>query len=483
MAIKKQGSRVMGQGSRVFLPLLVLIGTIFITIYSANLFATDPPHRDDAPGTDTGWCGKCHTPHSSAGGALTKAEGIANLCITCHNTAGRASDKPFIDSDQSVLGPASGKKGSSHRWDSGLGGYVEGITVSPTTTGRIISGLVGGTTYTFVGTTPRIYQINISTTGNVGTAKFGWKWSLDGGVTWSATTSGVATLSVNSLNTGGGNRDVELKFIDGTPSPSFAGSGDVYRVYVRPEITYPKTAAMAVRMFKDPSAPNDSYGKAACSTCHSQHKQEKSTSDPTSNPSYTTAAGISNDRHFQRINNMTNSMCLDCHSIRNTTSVRTYTGGNLSHPVGVSLPASSTFHAVPYEAAGATTVQTQYSYKGSVTSGGGASAVSTFWDSTKTFNAATAGKIIRFTTGTSKNTTRTVSSVSGSQVSWSASTTIANSDKYEIDADGNLSNNIRLYNAAAGIPSFTAGQVMCLSCHNIHWADSNDTTADCDGCY
>ncbi|MBI5892766.1 MAG: hypothetical protein HZB79_03780, partial [Deltaproteobacteria bacterium] len=163
--------------------LVFLLSAGIISFYAGRLLASDPPHRDPVPGTtggtDTGWCGRCHATHSSAGGALTRVDGNSNLCISCHNTVGMANDKPFIDSDQSALGPSSGKKGSSHRWDSGLGGYVEGIQpISPTTTGRIISGLVGGTQYTFVGTTPRIYQINISTTGNVGTAKFGWKWSL-----------------------------------------------------------------------------------------------------------------------------------------------------------------------------------------------------------------------------------------------------------------------------------------------------------------
>lgn len=454
---------------------------LLVSFYAGLLFATDPPHRDVSPDTDTGWCGKCHTPHSSAGGALTKAEGIANLCITCHNTAGRASDKPFIDSDQSALGPASGKKGSSHRWDSGLGGYVEGVPpISPTTTGRIISGLVGGTTFTFIGTTPRIYQIRIAATGDATGAqgRFDWAWSQDGGVTWSSTTTNLfMSAASNNIQVGAEslNNSLQIKFVNST-SPSFAGSGDVYRVYVRPEITYPQTAAMAVRMYKDANAPNDSYGKAACSTCHSQHSQSNTTSDPTSDTSY--VSGSTNNRHFMRMDNKTDSMCRDCHRIRNnTTGVRTYTGSNLSHPVGVSLPASSTFHAVPYEAASATT-QTQYSYKGSATSGAGL--VSSLYDSTRSFDPGVVGKIIRFTTGTSKTTTpRTITSrPSATQVSWAVATTIAVDDKYEIDADGNLSNSIRLYNTTAAIPSFTAGQVICLSCHNIHWADSNDTTAD-----
>jgi len=82
-----------------------------------------------------------------------------------------------------------------------------------------------------------------------------------------------------------------------------------------------------------------------CSTCHDQHSQSKTPFDPT-------ASGTAGDfgRHNQRLDNDSNYMCRNCHSDRDLTSVRTYTGSNLSHPVGVTIPAdSSKFHDMPRE--------------------------------------------------------------------------------------------------------------------------------------
>lgn len=474
---------------RSFLLFWVSLGIIcIISFYAGGLLASDPPHTETS---DTGWCGKCHTPHSqlntNVGGygvPLGRVEGIANLCISCHNTGGRATNKPFTAYDQAVLGAEqSNRRGWSHRWDSGVGGYVDNYSVSTGTTGRVISGVVGGTASVFIGSSPRIYQIQVAATGDAGgTARFNWRISDDGGSIWTSTTFNVLAASTENY-LGSSNGNIKVKFVN-SATPSFAASGDVFRVYVRPDITFPQNSALKTssRMVKDPYAGTsgandsggDSYRKATCSVCHDQHKQSKTTSDPTSNQTYT--SGVTNDRHFQRINNISDATCRDCHSIRNTTNVRDYTGSNLSHPVGVSLPATSTFHTVPYEAVGSTTVQTSLSFRGSATSG----TTTSLTDTWKNFSGA-ANKVIRFTSGTNKNTTKTISSVSGGSnetVNFAAVTAVAAGDKYEIDADGNLSNSLRLYNSTAGLPSFTTGQVLCLSCHSIHWGDSDQTTAD-----
>lgn len=73
--------------------------------------------------------------------------------------------------------------------------------------------------------------------------------------------------------------------------------------------------------------------RVTCATCHDPHSN-------TNSP-------------FLRLDNSADALCLDCHSPRNMTSVRTYTGDTLSHPVGVALPqASSTYHATPYDVDG-----------------------------------------------------------------------------------------------------------------------------------
>jgi len=69
-----------------------------------------------------------------------------------------------------------------------------------------------------------------------------------------------------------------------------------------------------------------------CATCHDPHEN---TVPP-----------------FLRLDNSADALCLDCHSERNMTSVRTYTGNSLSHPVGVSLPATATFHNPPLDVDG-----------------------------------------------------------------------------------------------------------------------------------
>jgi predicted CXXCH cytochrome family protein len=73
-------------------------------------------------------------------------------------------------------------------------------------------------------------------------------------------------------------------------------------------------------------------GSITCATCHDPH--ENSTSP------------------FLRLDNSADALCLDCHSQRNMGSVRTYTGSPLSHPVGVSLPATATYHNPPLDVDG-----------------------------------------------------------------------------------------------------------------------------------
>ena len=72
--------------------------------------------------------------------------------------------------------------------------------------------------------------------------------------------------------------------------------------------------------------------KITCATCHDPHSN-------TNSP-------------FLRIDNSADALCLDCHAPRNMTSVRTWTGDSLSHPVGVTLTASATFHNPPYDVNG-----------------------------------------------------------------------------------------------------------------------------------
>jgi len=73
-------------------------------------------------------------------------------------------------------------------------------------------------------------------------------------------------------------------------------------------------------------------GRITCGTCHDPHSN--------TNPP------------FLRLDNSADSLCLDCHRTRNMMSTRTYTGGKMSHPVGVALPLSDTFHNPPLDTDG-----------------------------------------------------------------------------------------------------------------------------------
>jgi len=73
-------------------------------------------------------------------------------------------------------------------------------------------------------------------------------------------------------------------------------------------------------------------GSITCATCHDPH----SNSQPP----------------FLRLDNSADALCLDCHSSRNMTSVRTYTGSPLSHPVGATLPSTETYHNPPLDVDG-----------------------------------------------------------------------------------------------------------------------------------
>ncbi|MFQ5771109.1 MAG: cytochrome c3 family protein, partial [bacterium] len=74
----------------------------------SSLLAADAPHWGN--GID---CGSCHVTHQSPDAQLTNVEGNANLCMSCHNPAGLASNKPFTNADRAEPGIS----GTSHAWE------------------------------------------------------------------------------------------------------------------------------------------------------------------------------------------------------------------------------------------------------------------------------------------------------------------------------------------------------------------------------
>lgn len=275
--------------------------------------ALDPPH-DISRNIN---CINCHTPHGAAGGSITRADGNPNLCMTCHNPAGLASNRPFADADQALPGI----RGISHRWDSGPSGHVQ-PAAGNTSSGSIRSGGV------FTGRIERVFTLTISSGGDTGSALF--DWVDDAGNTGSGI-SGTDVALADGL---------VLDFADGAGSPSFV-PGDSWVLRVRtdlrlPDFDNPAERQMAARLAEITRNPdrsfNTTYAKVVCSVCHDQHSQENAPFDPAA-PAFN-GPGTGEGRHYQREPNDLNQMCLVCHSARD---VQSSAGG--SHPVRVPIPA------------------------------------------------------------------------------------------------------------------------------------------------
>lgn len=81
-----------------------------------------------------------------------------------------------------------------------------------------------------------------------------------------------------------------------------------------------------------------------CSVCHNQHIQNRDPWDPNA-PSYS-GVGTGSGRRLMRMNNSYNEMCEDCHYYRSLQytqieDVRTYTGNKKSHPLGMVFSSSN----------------------------------------------------------------------------------------------------------------------------------------------
>lgn len=214
--------------------------------------------------------------------------------------------------------------------------------------------------------------------------------------------------------------------------------------------------------------------KITCSACHNQHAQIETPFDPTA-PAGSGTAG----RHYMRIDNTGNALCLDCHSAWNIASVKngTWTGNDLSHPVTVTLPTANTsFNAPPLDACATPPCTAPQASAVFGTASGGSTTSLT--DSSQSWGTdAIKNLYVRFTSGANKNVVKQITSNNGNTLNWSgAITAITNGVTYEVDADGNFTNNLVFDDT--GTPSYTAGKVVCMSCHAPHFADANSSTYD-----
>jgi len=215
-----------------------------------------------------------------------------------------------------------------------------------------------------------------------------------------------------------------------------------------------------------------------CSVCHDQNHQTYSSGDPRQ-PAYVTGGGWG--RHFQRIANNASQLCAQCHQARVQTNMRVYTGNNLSHPFNVAMGGTSR-NVPPLDVGGKAQIDNAW---GTVTCTPTPCSTTSLSDNSKNWGNLV-GYVVRFTSGTNAGMvppTRTITSNTATSITYSPVTTAVPSaalgDTYEIDGDGNITNNIVL--AGASGPSYAQGNVVCMSCHAPHFADSDSTTYDQDG--
>ena len=87
-----------------------LIGLYFL-VFSGIAMAASDPHS--GTGYENVSCNSCHMLHNALGSSLTNNASNPNLCMSCHVSGGSATNWPFSSGDQATPGVS----GTSHRWD------------------------------------------------------------------------------------------------------------------------------------------------------------------------------------------------------------------------------------------------------------------------------------------------------------------------------------------------------------------------------
>lgn len=270
--------------------------------------------------------------------------------------------------------------------------------------------------------------------------------------------SGNSNLCQSCHQPGGSGEDLTL--LDAVQADRVGGTGSSHRwdadaTNAALDTTLPSDAAMLLRIDDQGTLGDTSDDTIMCSTCHDQHNHTKGTP-------------------FMRRSPAGGALCAECHGAWDIADAGngTWTGSALSHPAGIAYPASAVFHSQPLDADGS---PQEAANEGTATGGSTTSLV----DTSKTWGDLT-GQVVRFTSGANAGVTAAATSMTGvTQVNFAAlASPVAAGDAYEVDRDGNTTNNIALDNA--GSWSYTTGNVECLSCHDLHYGDSNSTTAIAD---
>lgn len=425
-------------------------------------YGLDPKHN--APIT----CDNCHVSHSSLGSGMTNAKENATLCLSCHTSTGMAGRKPFVDNMKATPGVL----GISHAWDVPVVNETRGtsyptnpelfLRLDPIIKGRVVEDSTDKKTVkninlevrkadsNIVGKVIQFYSYAVKASG---TATGGSAGSVsDSSRSWGVNdyvkyyikmTSGankgkakaIASNTANSLSllepfsyaVAAGDQYEIL-------GPSYANSGTIKKVTAQ-SITdvidtdnIDRVTITAIEFEEFPEKPikdekfaiMGSDAKFGCSVCHNQHLQ-KSEPWSSSGPyiSYEKdPTKASNNRKFLRIDTDRSQLCLECHNARGTSAAmntRVHTGAKKSHPIGKIFANDAGKGLVPDVTTAAQ------------------------------FNAAPLEPDMTAQTGTDK--------------------------RYASNSSSNT-------NATNNLVMDPDGRIACLSCHGIHYTDSQAATED-----
>ena len=292
-----------------------------LTLALTPTFASvDPPHYNPNGTNDIDgdgdidaafYCNDCHKYRMGSSSSVTDSDTIITdlpeLCMQCHNPAGRAKEKFFARIDQSQIGT----KGTTHRFDSEGLQYVK-LWKPMDSTGKVriyfdSSGNKSVYTGNFDTENEMEYEFEIVAQGDVGVATFKYRcrtrskpqptnsthplntpvWDRD--ADWSGWTSAYTTGASIPLNDSicSGDVGISLSFENGLGSPNSFDAGTSGKVYVK-LLNSPSDDNMKLRVTNN---------KINCSVCHNQHSMQL-------------------DRPYLRAGNVGNALCKHCHDDR-----------------------------------------------------------------------------------------------------------------------------------------------------------------------
>ena len=379
--------------------------------------ASDPPH-DVALLPNV--CRDCHVIHGSTGPVLTSKADNQTLCLSCHSTQAEPTVAGWAASDQAVPGTS----GTSHSWS--------GAAVAPHLGAALPA-------------SPALRN---------------------------ALTAGLANLQCSTCH------DQHSQAATPFDPTAPTAAGQLGRHLMRVANGASELCVDCHAAWNQASASSGTYYQGAQATFGSASAIVTGTGT-----SWTTQLAPGSLVKRQGDTAAAWTVVKNVDSNTQLTLVQSYKGTSgtnvpwdaarmLTHPVGVPLPAADPMtRAAPVETTGAAQVA---GFWGAATGG----TTTSLTDGTKNFTGAT-GLWIRFTTGANRNLTRQITSVGGGNttVNFAAvGVAIAAGTRYEIDRDGNLTNNLAL--VSGGAASFTTGNVACLTCHEVHFGDSDATTYD-----